>query len=290
MDGEQESIVEAETPIEPIEEPKDLDAVEPLEPDEGAEDEEQPGQEEDLEEFDWNGKKIKGPKGLKDGLLMQADYTRKTQEIAETRRQLDERAQHIEQQTKAGEEEMNARAALISIDSDLKSYENVDWDAWEAQDLFAAQAGFRKFQQLQAARGQVAGYLGERQKARTDQTQQDTAKRLQETRQFAETKIKGWTPEVDAKITEFATKELGFDWNTLKAAYTPAVYKALHLAYLGHQAITKPTTPAPKPTVTEPLKLVAAKANPPARKSLADMSMEEHAAYFKKQKDAGLVK
>lgn len=281
MDGEQESIapLEAEAPI--------TQAIEPDQPtddniDPNAEPEtpvEQADPEDDLEEFDWEGKKIKGPKGLKDGLLRQADYTRKTQEVAETRKQLEERAQHIEQQAKASDEEMNARAALISIDSDLKSYENVDWDAWEAQDLFAAQAGFRKFQQLQAARGQVDKYLGERQKARTETTQQETAKRLQETRQFAETKIKGWTLEVDAKITDFATKELGFDWNTLKAAYTPAVYKALHLAWLGHQAINTKTAPTTaKPPVTEPLKVVAAKANPPAKKSLSEMSMEEYAA------------
>lgn len=281
MDGEQEPIadLEAETPIEPAaEEPTD-DNIEP-----GSETDETPAEpdpepEEDLEEFDWDGKKVKGPKGIKDSLLRHADYTRKTQEIAETRRELEERAKRIEQQTTAGEEEMNARAALISIDSDLKSYENVDWDAWESTDLFAAQAGFRKFQQLQAARGQVAGYLGERTKARTDQAQQDLAKRLQETRQFAETKIKGWSPDVDAKITDFATKELGFDWNTLKAAYTPAVYKALHLAWLGHQAInTKPNALAPKLSVTEPLKVVAAKANPPAKKNLSDMDMDEYVA------------
>ena len=279
MDGEQEPIaeLEAETPIEPVDEPTD-DNIVPGSPDEPAE-LEVPDPEDDLEEFDWEGKKIKGPKGLKDGVLRQADYTRKTQEIAETRRQLEERAQHIEQQTKAGEDEMNARAALISIDSDLKSYENVDWDAWEAQDLFAAQAGFRKFQQLQQARGQVANVLGERQKARTETAQQETAKRLQETRQFAETKIKGWSPDVDAKITEFATKELGFDWNTLKSAYTPAVYKALHLAWLGHQAINTKTAPTtPKPTVTEPLRVVAAKANPPAKRDLAAMSMDEFVA------------
>ncbi len=277
MDGEQEPIaeLEAETPIEPVDEPTD-DNIEPGSPDEPAE---LPEPEEDLEEFDWEGKKIKGPKGLKDGVLRQADYTRKTQEIAETRRQLEERAQHIDQQSKAGEEEMNARAALISIDSDLKSYENVDWDAWEAQDLFAAQAGFRKFQQLQQARGQVANVLGERQKARTETAQQETAKRLQETRQFAETKIKGWSPDVDAKITDFATKELGFDWNTLKNAYTPAVYKALHLAWLGHQAINTKTAPTTAKTpVTEPLRVVAAKANPPAKKNLAELSMDEYAA------------
>lgn len=286
MDGEQESIAtaEAEAPIQPVaEEPTDDNINPGLEASEPTEETEPTPEPEDLEEFDWDGKKVKGPKGLKDGLLRQADYTRKTQEIAETRRELEERAQRIDQQSKAGEEEMNARAALISIDSDLKSYENVDWDAWETQDLFAAQAGFRKYQQLKAARGEVAGYLGERQKARTDQTQQETAKRLQETRQYAETKIKGWTPEVDAKVTEFATKELGFDWNTLKGAYTPAVYRALHLAWLGHQAInTKPNTPAPKLSV-EPLKVVAAKANPPAKKDLAAMSMEEYAAEFYKR-------
>jgi hypothetical protein len=277
MDGEQESIAapEAETPIEPTDQPTDDNIEAGAEPSEPTE---QPNPDDDLEEFDWNGQKIKGPKGLKDGVLMQADYTRKTQEIAATRKELEDRAQRIDQQSKAGEEEMTARAVVISIDSALKSYENIDWDKWEAEDLFAAQSGFRKLQELKEQKALVTNYLGEKQKARTDLTQQESAKRLQETRQFAETKIKGWSPDVDAKITDFATKELGFDWNTLKAAYTPAVYKALHLAWLGHQAInTKPNAPTPKPSV-EPLKVVAAKANPPARKSLTEMSMEEYAA------------
>lgn len=284
MDGEQEPIaeLEAEAPIEPVaEEPTD-DNIEPgSEPSEPTEIEPTPEPEDDLEEFDWNGQKIKGPKGLKDGVLMQADYTRKTQEVAAKARELEERAAHLDQQSKAGDEEMNARAALISIDSDLKSYENVDWDKWLGEDLVAAQQGYVKYQQLKDARGQVAGYLGERQKARTDQTQQDTAKRLQETRQFAETKIKGWSPEVDAKITEFALgklKDHGVTWDTLKGVYNPGIYEILHLAYLGHQAVnTKPNAPAPKPLV-EPLKVVAAKANPPAKKNLVDMDMDEYVA------------
>lgn len=262
MAGENEPVAEAEAPIEQevAEQPQD-DPNEPLEGEEGDE----PAPEDDEEEFDWNGKKVKGPKGLKDGVLMQADYTRKTQEVAAKARELEDRAKQIDQQFKASDEEMNARAALISIDSDIKSYENVDWDAWEAQDLFAAQAGFRKFQQLQAARGQVANLLGERQKARTEQATSETNKRLQETRQFAETQIKGWTPELDSKITEFATKELGFDWNTLKGAYTPAVYRALYLAHIGHAALQKQATP-PKQTAqtpAQPLTKITARANPP---------------------------
>jgi hypothetical protein len=284
MADEQESIaeVEAETPIETeveTEQPVSLDDQPETEAvEEEAETTEEPeAVDDDEEEFDWNGKKVKGPKGLKDGLMMQADYTKKTQEVAATRKELEERAQRIEQQSKASEEEMNARAALIGIDADLKSYENVDWDKWEAEDLFAAQAGFRKYQQLQAARGQVVNYLGERQQTRTVEAQQATAKRLQETRQFAETQIKGWTPEVDAKVTEFATKELGFYWDTLKSAYTPAIYKALHLAWIGSQALNQKTPAKPTPAPA-PLKVVAAKANVPARKSLGEMSMDEYVA------------
>jgi hypothetical protein len=287
MAGENEPIAEAEAPIEQVEpnEPDD-DLVAPELNEDGTEKE--PTPDEDLEEFDWNGKKIMGPKGLKDGVLMQADYTRKTQEVAAKARELEDRAKHIDQQSKAGEEEMNARAAMISIDSDLKSYENIDWDAWEAQDLFAAQAGFRKFQQLKEARGQVAGYLGERQKARTEQTQQETAKRLQETRQFAETQIKGWSPELDSKITDFATKELGFDWNTLKGAYTPAVYRALYLAHIGHAALQNqsvapksPAAPAP-----QPLTKITARANPPITGLDDRLSAEE----WTKRRNAQIAK
>jgi hypothetical protein len=70
---------------------------------------------------------------------------------------------------------------------------------------------------------------------------------------------------MDSKITDFATKELGFDWNTLKGAYTPAVYRTLYLAHIGHAALQKQTT-APKPAtpaVTQPLTKITARANPP---------------------------
>lgn len=288
MDGEQESIAEAEAPIEPVEpnEPQEPDVPELNE--DGTEKQPNPDEDE-LEEFDWNGQKVKGPKGLKDGVLMQADYTRKTQAVAEKERALEAREAQIEQASKVGEEEMNARAALISLDTALKSYENIDWDQWEAQDLFAAQKGWREFQTLKDNRGQVANFLGEKQKARTVEAQQSTAKRLQETRQFAETKIKGWTPEVDAKITEFALgklKDHGVTWDTLKGVYNPGIYEILHLAWLGHQAInTKTTAPPQKPPV-EPLKVVAARANPPVSGLDDRLSAEE----WIKRRNAQLAK
>ena len=78
MADEQESIaeVEAETPIETeveTEQPVSLDdqpETEAVEEEAETTEEAAPVEDDDEEEFDWNGKKVKGPKGLKDGLMM----------------------------------------------------------------------------------------------------------------------------------------------------------------------------------------------------------------------------
>lgn len=286
MDGEQETIVATEpaTPtIDPAiaaDEPVNIDALAEQEANaeagEGTEQVTSPD-DDDLEEFEWEGKKFQGPKGLKNGLMMQADYTRKTQETAALKRELDQRAAALQQQSQASDEELNMRATLVAIDAQMKRYENVNWGAWEQQDWMAAQSAFREFTQLKEARSQAASMLGERQRARAEEAQRESAKRVQETREYAAKNIKGWSDDMDKQMSDFATKELGIDGNTLKeAAYNPALYRALHLAWVGHQALSKPAVKAaPTPS---PLKVVHAKASTPAAKSLSDMSMEEYAA------------
>src|SRR5215204_3179929 len=55
---------------------------------------------EELEEIERNGKKYKIPTALKSELLMQQDYTRKTQEVAEQRRAIEAEQQALEERTK----------------------------------------------------------------------------------------------------------------------------------------------------------------------------------------------
>lgn len=244
--------------------------------DDTAEPDVQPESDDDSEEFDWNGKKVRGPKGLKDSVLMHADYTRKTQEVAADRQAIKQQHEQLQQWYQQADEELGVRADLKAIDRELEQFNAVDWSKWESDDVFQAQAGWRRFQQLKEQRGEAQRYLEQRQYERSEQAKQETENRLQETRDYAEKNIKGWSPEVDAKLTEFATSELGFDRNTLRAAYNPAIYRALHLAWVGHQALQKqPAKPAqPK---AEPLKTVTAKSSPPTRKSYADMEMDEYA-------------
>jgi hypothetical protein len=66
----------------------------------------------------------------------------------------------------------------------------------------------------------------------------------------------------------------------------PLVYETLYLARLGEQTLKKGMA-APKPgTPAAPLHVVGAKANPPARKTVGDMSMDEYVAFRSKQNAA----
>jgi hypothetical protein len=285
MEGElsQESApeVEAEGPIDPgvVEQPENLEA----DSSEDSQPEQQAEPDDDSEEFEWEGRRIKAPKGLKDGVLMHADYTRKTQGLSAEKKALEERAERIEQQAKASEEEISARARMHHIDAELKRFEAFDWSQYQQarlQDPLQADEAWNYVQHLRSQRNEAAQSISQAENARSAEAQQETARRLHETEQFA--RSKGWTAETDKQVIEFAVSK-GATPKDLQAMMNPLVYETLYLARLGEQTLKKGMA-APKPgTPAAPLHVVAAKANPPARKDLASMSMEEYVATRQKQ-------
>lgn len=231
-------------------------------------------------EIELNGKKYQVPAELKDGYLMQADYTRKTQATAELTRQYEAKVADANRILEVSQEEMRARAHVLGLDAELAQYANVDWNRLEADDPISAQSHFRRWQMLKDQKASAEGFINSKANERTQLTQQDTARRLEETRQFAEKNIKGWNEGLDAQITEFAVKELGFTRDTLQAAYTPAVYRALYLAHIGQQTLSR-SAAAPglsaggKPQI-KPLTTVSAKASGMSSKDPSEMSMAEY--------------
>lgn len=283
MDGEQESIAEVEQETPAIEteieadEPVNLDASDE---DQDVEDELQP-EDDDSEEFDWNGKKVKGPKGLKDGVLMHADYTRKTQETSALRKELDDRAQRIEQQAQASEEYLDARADLRVVAKELERFKEYDWTQYQQHrlnDPLSADEAWNYAQHLRNQKGQLEASIQQHEGRRTAEAQQSVAKRMQETHEHVKANLKGWTPETDKQVIDFATSK-GITQDELRNTMDPRIYEMIYLARIGAQVLNKP---APKPTAqakpTEPLKVVGGRSTPAARKSLGEMSMEEYAA------------
>ena len=192
--------------------------------DEGRDDE----REEEYAEVERDGRIARIPAWLKPELLMQADYTRKTQELAEARRAI--KVERIESQ-QASEAEVAATANLSLIDRQIGQYMKVDWNAWHDSDPFEAQKAFAQFQLLKDARAQTQEYLGSAREERTFREQQDTARRLEEGAAELARDIKDWSPETAAKLLDFGQRHYGFSREDLDGIDDPRVVKVLHAAF-----------------------------------------------------------
>ena len=276
-----------ETPQDEVEQ-----EAENLAPEEGedlAEEQEQEASEEAEEyaEIEIDGELYQVPAKLKDGYMKNADYTQKTQSLAEQRREVESLRERLTQTQQVTEKEIEARADLLSVQKRLREYQNADWNSWYDEDFLAAQKGFAEATQLEKVEGQIKAFLQQAEAQRTQTAVQEIATRKEQTREFAKKSIPGWTPETDAKVEAFATEELGFSQQELAGAINPAVYRTLHLAMVGHQAMKNGAgkKPVPKSQI-KPLKTVSAKTGGQPKKNPSEMSMDEYAAYRNRQESA----
>lgn len=239
----------------------------------------------DEEEAEWNGKKFKAPKGVKDSLLQRADYTKKTQATAERERLLDERESRI---TAAPEEELKVRAQLFNVDSQLEQYGKLtqaDWDAYYAQDYVETDKAWRHYQLLKEQKGTLSSELQSKQTQRSQLAERELANRVEETNKFAATSIKGYTPELTNKIIEFATNE-GVPESVMKANWSPTFYKLLHRAMIGEQVLKQQATPKPKAPTPAPLETVRPGNNPAPSRSIKELAEKDDLSEYVARRNA----
>ena len=99
-------------PLEPETAGTEIDGDELLETEGEDNPEEETEPEDDTDEVEFEGKKYRVSKDIKDALLRQADYTRKTQELAEHRNQV---SATIERLTAVSHEETQALAQVAMV-------------------------------------------------------------------------------------------------------------------------------------------------------------------------------
>lgn len=106
-----------------------------------------------------DGKEYDIPVGLKDQFLMQADYTRKTQALADQSKENDALKAAYESVKDAEEGFDDLKINIAQVDKSLKEYENVDWNAFARQDPAGAQAHMMQAQQMQMQRHRLGAEL-----------------------------------------------------------------------------------------------------------------------------------
>lgn len=202
-------------------------------------------EEDDSEEVEYEGEKYRLPRNLKDALLRQSDYTRKTQELAETRKQLESTLDTV---TKASKEETQALAKVAGIDSQIAAIEQYDLDAWAQQDPQAANNARLRLIELRQMRGDAVNEYTQAQEQTRSVAQQQAAKRMEEGQKVLAKEIKGWGKDKADAILEFGQEAYGVSREQLQAIEDPWVVIALNDAMEGRKlrktAATKKTVEA----------------------------------------------
>jgi hypothetical protein len=199
--------------------------------------EEQTGEEEEQDEIEVDGKKFALPKSaaekLKAERMMQADYTRKTQDLAEQRKSFEVETQ----KTREGHQAyLNEYAKVVAIDQQLEEYGKVDWAALIDQDPALAQKLEVKRRELEGLRVKAAEAVTQKQQQFALNEQQETAKRVQEAQAYVAREIPGWSGGRDVALAQYAVSN-GMNAQEIGALAVkhPQLLKFMHKAELYDQ-------------------------------------------------------
>lgn len=230
---------------------------------------------EQFDEVEYEGKKYHVPPELKEALLRQSDYTRKTQELAELRRQIEPAVQQYHELTEA---EQRANVEWIATSQEIARYDNIDWHAWRQTDPTAALQAQVDLQALHQQRDSIGQAYQQAQAYRLSIAQQETARRVEEGSKVLAEKIPDWGEAKQRDLSKHAVEAYGFDPAELAGIDDPRMILVLNAAFQ-FAASQKQTATAKKVQVQQAIKpaaKLAPGATPASKAGLHDnLSAEE---------------
>lgn len=218
---------------EPAPEPE----AEPEQPDGQAQEAESAEETEWVVEF--GGQERKLPKGIPEsvardiqefGQSLTRDYTRKTQEIAEIRKQIDAERQAAQELTRLTHEHADLVADWRVVQRQIEGMSQTDWDALSESDPLTAQKQMARLMQLQNAQQRIGAQLQQSIASMTAKQQASAKEALERANaELAKDKDLKWGKETAAALTAYG-KSLGFSDTELAQVADPRVVRLLHKA------------------------------------------------------------
>lgn len=250
--------------------------------------EEQLGDEED-EEIEVDGKKFALPKSaaekLKAERLMHADYTRKTQEVAARRDQVEAQAATVEKQYKEQQTYIADYAKVVAIQDQLAELNKINLADFVDSDPVGVQRIQVQKAELERKFNEAAQAVTQKQHQFALEQQQSLAKQAQEASAYVAREIPGWSAERDNQLQKYV-QEVGIPQQELMPLLLkhPALFKVLHQAELYAQLAKKQQTTKPKPpTQDKPVTQVTAARSGRATRDPSKMSTAEWMAHRNSQ-------
>jgi hypothetical protein len=232
QDEEEQTPLEAEA--EDTEEVESEEATD--EPDDQAEEEEQSKDEVPaILKLKVNGEDVEKPLDEVVALAQQGlDYTQKTQQVAEQRKELEAYAQQIQMQEQAFQQQVQLNNVLIedvakitTLDQQLSQYSNVNWQELSDNDFVEAQKHFFTYNQLQQERSQLVSQFEAKKQQIAAQQSQLMADRVAKGKEVLAKEIPGWSQETTQQLVSVG-KDYGFSDAELNSIVDPRHVKVLH--------------------------------------------------------------
>ena len=224
---------EAEVPTEEVDTEEEVvdDA-----PDDQAEEEEQSQDEVPaILKLKVNGEEVEKPLDEVVALAQQGlDYTQKTQQVAEQRKELEAYAESIKAQEQAFQEQMQLNNVLIedvakitALDQQLNQYANVNWQQLSDNDFVEAQKLFFTYNQLQQERSTLVSQFEAKKQEVVQKQTQLMAEKIAKGKEILAKEIPNWSPETNQALLSTG-KDYGFTDAELNAIVDPRHVKVLH--------------------------------------------------------------
>ena len=251
---------EAEVPTEEVEaeaEPTDDN------PDDQAEEETEQSEEDEVPailKLKVNGEEVEKPLDEVLALAQQGlDYTQKTQQVAEQRKELEAYAESIKAQEQAFQEQMQLNNVLIedvakitALDQQLNQYANVNWQQLSDSDFVEAQKLFFTYNQLQQERSTLVSQFEAKKQQVVQKQTQLMAEKIAKGKEVLAKEIPNWSPETNQALLSTG-KEYGFSDAELNSIVDPRHVKVLHDAMqwrkLQQNSVVKKKVSSAKPVV-----------------------------------------
>ncbi len=195
----------------------------------------------DTDEIEHDGQTYQIPSALKGAFLMQGDYTRKTQELAEHRRGLEAERKAHAHHVETAHANIADRAQLHLLEQQLANLQGLDWEALSEQDPEQAQALWAQYQQVSEVHDRYAWTMAHHAHRGQLEAEREAAAQLTETGRVLAQKIEGWSPEIASKLVEYAGA-FGVTLDELREIADPRLWQILHRAHLGDEAAKQQAT------------------------------------------------
>ncbi|HEY2009519.1 MAG TPA: hypothetical protein VGH23_11050 [Rhizomicrobium sp.] len=194
-------------------------------------------------EVQYNGKSYSLPPELRDALLRQADYTRKTQELAGQRRAFEAEREGHRHQAAAMRSHLQDAARIVALNDHLAQMDSVDWPALQGQDPARAAQAWQQRIQIKTLRDRAARAWSQKDRDHASHTQRATARRAGQVHAHLSRLIADWSPGLDAKLAGYGIAN-GLSQNeiTQAALQNPSFVVLLHKAHQFDEAERKKKT------------------------------------------------